>query len=104
MPRDTVATDDQILLAISDLRTSIEGRIGELRTDLSLIHQDLRNTVDRITDTEGRVSELEDSQRSCQTELNELRRTVRQLELRAEDAEGRSRRINLRFVGIPEGS
>ena len=103
MARDAMSTYNQILLAISDLCTSIEGGIGELRTDLSLIRQDLRNTVDRVTETEGWVSEIEDSQRTCQTELTELRNTIRQLELRAEDVEGRSRCNNLRFVGLPEG-
>ena len=60
----TVAFNSQILLAISNLRTSIEGRIGELCTDLSLIRQDLRNTVVRVTEAEGRISEIEDSQKS----------------------------------------
>ena len=72
-PKDPPSTDNQILAAISDLRTSIEGRIGDLRTDISLIRQDLRNTVDRVTETEGRVSEMEDSQRSYHTESEERR-------------------------------
>ena len=71
-PWEVPASDNQILAAISDLSSSIEGRIGDLRTDLSLIRQDLRNTVDRVTEMEGRVSEMEDSQRTCQTELTEL--------------------------------
>ena len=54
---DAGAPDNQILLAISDLRASIKGRIGELRIDLSLIRQDLRNTADRVTETETRELE-----------------------------------------------
>ena len=101
--RETSPSDNLILGAISDLRTSIEGKIGDLHADISLIRQDLRNTVDRVTETEGRVSEIEDSQRTCYAELTQLRKTVKQLELRAEDAEGRSRRNNIRLVGFPEG-
>ena len=71
---ESQSSDNQILAAISELRASIEGRIGELRTDMSLIRQDLRNAVDRVTETEGRVSEIEDTQKSCQDELCQIGR------------------------------
>ena len=40
-------SENQILQAIGDLRSSVETKFGELRSDLSFIRQDLRKTVQR---------------------------------------------------------
>ena len=84
-------TDNQILQAIGDLRSSVEGKIDELKVDLSLIRQDLRQTVERVTEAESCISDLEDTQKTHRTDIARLLRTDKQLELGAEDAEGHSR-------------
>ena len=96
--------ENQILQAIGDLRSSVEGKIEELRIDLSLIRQDLRKTLEQVTEAEGRISDIEDTQKTTNSDVLELLHTVKNLELKAEDAEGRSRRNNLQIVGIPEGT
>ncbi|KAJ1175201.1 hypothetical protein NDU88_000492 [Pleurodeles waltl] len=45
-----------ILQAIHDLKVTMEGKMGELKLDLALIHQDFRNAMHRITSVEGRLS------------------------------------------------
>ncbi|KAJ1185800.1 hypothetical protein NDU88_002587 [Pleurodeles waltl] len=50
-----------ILQAINDLKVTMEGKMRELKVDLDLIRQDLRITMHRVTEVEGRLSETEDT-------------------------------------------
>lgn len=59
---------------------------------------------ERVTEVERRVSETEDCQREHHTDLQALELQVKNLEIRAEDAENRNRRNNLRVLGLPEGA
>ena len=47
----------KILSAIQASRSALESQIG-VQAEVSLVRQDLRNVVDRVTETEGRISEL----------------------------------------------
>ena len=69
-----------------------------------MIRQNLRKTAERVTEARTCVSDIEDTQKTNNTDITELLRTVKSLELRVEDAEGQSRQNNLCIVGIPEGS
>ena len=93
----------EILAAIQTSRQALEGQIGGVQAEVSLIRQDLRNVVDRVTETEGRVSELEDTVKDLKSNLQRVTAVAGRLEFRAEDAENRARRNNLRFVGFSEG-
>ena len=105
---DTASNSDpdklsEILAAIQASRLALEGQIGGVQTEVLLIRQDLRNVVDRVTDAEGRLSEMEDTIKELKSTVQKLSTTTGTLEFRAEDAENRARRNNLRFVGIQEG-
>ena len=50
-----------LLAAIQAARETLEGRIGEVRSEVSLLRQDSRHVADRVTATETRISELEDT-------------------------------------------
>ncbi|KAJ1118475.1 hypothetical protein NDU88_006666 [Pleurodeles waltl] len=91
-----------ILQAISDLKVAIKGKMGELKVDLAVIRQDLRNTTHYVTEVEGHLSEKEDTVKSQGQRLAILQWLVNQLVAKAENGEGRSRRNNLRVVVIPE--
>ena len=93
----------EILAAIQVSRSALEGQIGGVQAKVSLVHQDLRNVVDRVTEVEGRVSELEDTVKGLGVTVRKLEAATGALEARAEDAENRVRRNNIRFIGIPEG-
>ncbi|KAJ1149053.1 hypothetical protein NDU88_001872 [Pleurodeles waltl] len=41
-----------ILQAINDQKVTMEGKMGELKVDLALIRQNLRNTKHRVTEIE----------------------------------------------------
>ena len=44
--------------AIQSSREALEGRTGEVRSEVTLLRQDLRNVADRVTETESRTSDL----------------------------------------------
>ncbi|KAJ1097125.1 hypothetical protein NDU88_002252 [Pleurodeles waltl] len=93
-----------ILHAIQDSRIFREGKIKELSLELSLLRQDLKNSVDRVNEVELRVSEAENSIKSFRTTLTGLQNVVHQLEARVEDAEERPRWSIIRTVEILEES
>lgn len=84
--------------AITQCRSALETKIGEVGSEVLLLRQDLR-----ITEAEQRVSRVEDSLTTLKKKVAALETTTKSLVLRAEDTEGRARRNNLRFVGFPEG-
>ena len=92
----------EILAAIHASRNALEGQIGGLQMEVSLVRQDLRNVVDRVTETEDRISGLENNIKDLQTTVQALSAKTGALEYRAEDAESRARRNNLRLIGFPE--
>lgn len=57
----------------------------------------------RLAETELRVGEAEDTLQSHGVSLHTLQTKMKTLEVRAEDAENRNRRNNLRIVGLPKG-
>ena len=59
--------------------------------------------VNRVTEAEGRISELKDALNELNTTVYKLTSSTGILEARAEDAENRARGNNLCFIGFPEG-
>lgn len=57
-----------------------------------------------MSEVEQRVSQTEDTVRDHVADLHTLKTKVKVLEARAEDAENRNRRNNLRIIGLPEGA
>ena len=102
-PTGTSTETEAILKAIKDSKDAVERKVEEVRVDVSLLRQDLRGVADRVTEAEARISTAEDEIIQLRTQVNQLIKSSAILEDRAEDAENRSRRNNLRLVGIPEG-
>ncbi|KAJ1149658.1 hypothetical protein NDU88_002463 [Pleurodeles waltl] len=49
-----------ILHVIQASQVAVESKIGEVRVDVALVRQDLRNTTARIIEAESRISTTED--------------------------------------------
>lgn len=92
-----------ILEAIADSKSSVEGKIDTLTIECGLIRQDMDKIRGRLTETEQRISTVEDVAASTAQSVVELQQQVKTLMARSEDAENRLRRNNVRVVGLPEG-
>ena len=93
-----------LLEAIHASRDALEERIGEVRSEVTLLWQDLRNVADRVTETECRITELEDTVNTLEKDAGSTREILKEVAWRIDDAENRARRNNLRFVGFLEGA
>uniref|UniRef100_A0A3P9L4D9 L1 transposable element RRM domain-containing protein n=1 Tax=Oryzias latipes TaxID=8090 RepID=A0A3P9L4D9_ORYLA len=98
--------------AAASIAQTVTERIGELMEEKFL---DLRSTLDRlngriddntrrITESENRISEDEDRITSLENQVSELQQKVKTLTERCDDGENRSRRENIRIIGLKEGS
>ena len=93
-----------ILQAIQDTKSSLESKIDAITLDVGLLRADHRKLVSRVASVETNLSELQPTTRDLQHTVKRLATEVHVLQRRAEDAEGRSRRNNVRFMGFAEGS
>lgn len=94
------------------LTTTLRKEISELRTEflaeLRNSHTALRSTLDdhedRISSIESALTEMSTSLQRSEAQCASLIKENRSLRLKVDDLENRSRRMNLRVIGIPEGS
>ncbi|KAJ8012456.1 hypothetical protein DPEC_G00042970 [Dallia pectoralis] len=95
-------TSADIMQAIKSLKQDFHTEISGVLTAVKDIQANIRECNGRITQAEERVSSAEDSINSLQTKVSALEGKVKFLETKADDLENRSRRNNMRIVGIPE--
>lgn len=76
---------------------------------LDLLHTSINSALSQVTTLTQRLGELETRTVQCETELSSTSHSVsrhddiiQQMQEKIDDLENRSRRSNLRFVGIPE--
>ena len=94
---------DKILSAISSTRESLESRIDSVAEGLNLLRDDHRKLKEGVAQSEKTLDAIQPTLSDLHVQVGDLTDRVRFLEGRAEDAGGRSRRSNLRIVGLPEG-
>lgn len=93
-----------LLVAINGCKMALTEKIDIVYIELGRIRRDIDAFSGRVTEVEHRVSAAEDVHREHATDLHSLNIRVKHLESRAEDAENRNRRNNLRIIGLPEGA
>lgn len=81
----------------SELLSELRSAVSTLQTTLSSHAQTIGNIETALTDSDGRLTAVEKMCNTLQTENSDLK-------LKLDDLENRSRRQNLRIIGIPEGS
>ena len=114
----SVLTPNMLTKALKSLQDSVFSKIEsanqDLHTEIKSVRHELVTSIaglqTALTTHEGRLGELErsatftgDRVTELQTTVDRLREEVLVLQTRAEDAESRSRRQNLRLVGVREG-
>lgn len=108
-PMDSVAEGTaRVLEAISDKnvkgKSTLMGKIEEVKIDVLLIHQDMQKLRDRVTETETRISRVEDEVSPLQVTTERLQHQLAMVLAKQDNMENCLRRCNLHFVGLPEGS
>lgn len=88
----------------SDLRTEISSVRTELKKATEPLLQKINEHGQTLKELELATSDHGDRLSSLDSTVNALKTQVKTLTDKCEDLEGRSRRNNLRLVGIPEGS
>ena len=93
-----------IMQAIKASREALESKIDTLATDMGLLRDDHRKLTERVASTEKEITGMSPELKLLRSQMNEVENKVRVLEGRAEDAENRSRRNNIRLIGVPENT
>ncbi|XP_075204527.1 uncharacterized protein LOC142310762 [Anomaloglossus baeobatrachus] len=82
-----------------EIKTAIETAI---QTSLAAMQKEINDQATRLIETEQRISESEEAILTMQEQIATLMKSNDYLRDKAEDLENRSRRNNLRIVGLPE--
>lgn len=92
------------MAAIATCQSTLTAKIEAVEMDVGLLRQDMDKLRSRVAETEQRVSNTKDTVAEHSAVLRSLQINVKSLEYRAEDAENRNRRNNLRIVDLAEGA
>ncbi|KAJ1170304.1 hypothetical protein NDU88_002182 [Pleurodeles waltl] len=91
----------EILAAIQGSRLTLESKIETVAVEVNLLRADLRRISDKVKVVEGLIVELQAEVGTLRKQMAQAGSTVGRLEARLEDAEGRSRRNNIRLLRFP---
>lgn len=98
----TGAWPETILAAINDMKAEISTRFDGVLTAIDGMHKEIRDCTERVTQAEVRISTAEDDVASLLAKVKSLESKNKDLGDKLEDLESRSRRSNLRLIGLPE--
>lgn len=96
------ADTDRIMMAIASCQSALTSKIDDLQTDINRLRYDIDTVKDRTSEIERRVGAVEDTTNTIENSVHVLKQQIKVLEARAEDAENRNRRNNIRILGLPE--
>ncbi|KAJ1141295.1 hypothetical protein NDU88_007628 [Pleurodeles waltl] len=91
-----LAAVERIGDSLEHARMSLEAKIDKVASNLVLLHADHRKLADKTSEVEAKVNELTPVTAQLKTGMEDIQARVMELELRVEDAEGHSRRNNIR--------
>lgn len=82
----------------------MDEKFAGLQTTLENLTGLIQEHSTRIEETENRISAAEDEVSTLKTNMISLQRSVKVMEERIDDLENRSRRDNIRIIGLGEGT
>uniref|UniRef100_H2ZZE1 L1 transposable element RRM domain-containing protein n=1 Tax=Latimeria chalumnae TaxID=7897 RepID=H2ZZE1_LATCH len=94
---------ESILRDIHQTNSHIEEKINKINSSISSMDKKMEVFTKRLDEAEHRLGNTEDSVHGMETSVQQLQETVVKLQEKTDDLENRSRRCNLRLVGLPEG-
>lgn len=96
----------ELHLALNDNLSSVKSELQAVKTELSnsiaTIQSDVTSLKNTIGEMEHSLSACTDDVTKLQTKMEQLSSEICKLENKCEDLEARSRRNNIRIVGVPE--
>ena len=101
---ETQAREDGILAAIHALRKDFSAQLKEVITSNHEIKEALDSFSERLSGAETRISSAEDQLNNLANVSATTQRKMLALTRSVETMENRQRRLNLRLVGLPEGT
>lgn len=94
----------QIMDTIKSCHAALSTQIETIRVDFALLKDDVRKVKQRVTQTEQRISTVEDDLHPLLLQVRDMSADNKSQEAKLGDIEDRLRRNNLRFIGFPEGT
>lgn len=94
-----------VLFAVNRCNTSISSLTVQLeafKEDITRVRHDIQKVAERTTRVETRVGEVEDQLAPLQKDVRRHAVSIAALLAKTDDLENRSRRNNIRLVGVPE--
>lgn len=83
---------------------TIADKVDTLSTRMDAVANKLEGHAQRIKEAEERLSVVEDSAAGAQTAIAQMDKLLKVIANKSEDMEARSRRNNIRLIGIPEST
>lgn len=103
LPTTQVDKLDLILAELRSTCTALEAQIGTISIGLDLLKADHKNLAEKVKSHRLALDDLV-QQTEHTTCLEQMQKQINGLQERADDAEGRASRNNVRILGIPEKS
>lgn len=91
-----------IMKAIMSLKSGLYKKIDGVQTSITEVRKEIQECTGRLVHAEQRISDAEDNVNGLISKVSILENTVKTLSNKVEDLECRSRRNNVRLVGLPE--
>ncbi|ROI15281.1 LINE-1 retrotransposable element ORF1 protein [Anabarilius grahami] len=96
--------DSNIMSAIASMREDFSVKFTGILSAIQEVKQDVKEFSNRLSTAEQRISDTEDQVSELQNTVDTLQQQVKLFGVKLEDQENRSRRNNVRLVGLPEGA
>lgn len=86
------------------IMTGVAADVSFIKSDMAELKNTLSATQARMAEAEGRISDIEDKVTAMAHDNSKYAKILKQLCARVDDQENRSRRKNVRLIGLKEGS
>lgn len=95
-------SNQDIMKAILSLKSGLYKKIDGVQATIADVKKQIQDCTGRIEHAEQRISDAEDDVNKLTSKVSTLESTVKSLADKVDDLECRSRRNNVRLVGLPE--
>lgn len=103
--KDNTATDKAQEITLLDVMSALQQvqiSIATVSTDITLLRADVSKINTRIKEVEIKTAALTTDTATLQQQVRDLESAQKLMAAKLDDQEGRSRRNNIRLVGVPE--